>query len=384
MPTSKPRLNRGTIVVVGPFPPPVHGMAKNTAAIAEELRRYCHVSVADISPGRLERGLVYHVTTVVKVLRAFCVIAANWAAPDRRLYVPVQAGLGTYYTIAVVTLARLLGYKTFVHHRSFAYINRRVKRIAALTRSAGSKTVHIFLCPSMKQQYCRHYPTARNCLVVSNARYIDPIAHLPDSSAAGLRLGHLSNLGPEKGLDDVLETTRRLLTKGVNVRLILAGPPKTPKDAKKIKAAKEEFGDALDYRGPVYGEHKNTFYSEIDVFLFPTRYIHEAQPNVVLEAMSFGVPTISYARGCVANDLKRGGGVSVPTSADFIDTSLPILIEWEGDQERLLMAKKTALARAFELKTVAEKQFERFIEAITGVKFGGGTDLPPRLVPLDK
>ena len=48
-----------------------------------------------------------------------------------------------------------------------------------------------------------------------------------------------------------------------------------------IPAGQYEFGDVMEYRGPVYGEDKRSFFMDIDVFLFPTIYENEAQPLVM-------------------------------------------------------------------------------------------------------
>ena len=90
-------------------------------------------------------------------------------------------------------------------------------------------------------------------------------------------------------------------------------------------------------------------------------------------AMSFGVPSVTFARGWIVGDLAESGGVLVPTSEDFANESLPILIAWEKDRRRLLMAKQKALARAIELRTIAETQHDYFIEMVAGKKLGAGT-----------
>lgn len=365
-----------TVIVVGPLPPPVHGSAKNTAIIAGKLQDRCNVIVVDISPGSLKRWSFYHVVKIIKVLQALFVIIVQASPLDTKLYIPADAGFGTYYTITIVTLARFLGYKIFIHHRSFAYIDKRVTRMALLTRCAGSEAVHIFLCRDMKRRYLDNYPASQKALILSNGAYIKPISQIITSSFDGLRLGHLSNLGSDKGLDEVLETTRCLIAHDVKTHLVLAGPTVTTEDTQKIERAVIEFGKALDYRGAVYGEDKDRFYEDIDVFLFPTRYANEAQPNVLLEAMSFGVPSISFARGCVVGDLSQGGGIAVPTSDNFVQECLPILIDWEKNRDRLLCAKEKALARAFELRSAGVKELEKFIDTVVGTKFGNGGKRP--------
>ena len=354
------------IIVIGPLPPPMHGMAKNTALIAEELRARYDVTVADTSPGALTRSLGYHLTKITKFARAIVLLILRALSKAPRLYLPADAGLGMYYTIILATLARLTGYRIFIHHRSFAYLDHRRWAMSLLTRCAGAKAIHLLLCPTMSRQFQDLYPHAVRKATVSNAWCIEPAARLPDRPSGVLRLGHLSNLSREKGLSDVLATFRELLARGTAARLVLAGPEATPEAAAMLSSARSEFGASLDYRGPVYGEDKDRFYVDIDVFLFPTRYRDEAQPNVIFEAMASGVPAISYGRGCIAGDLVGSGGVVVPTDGDFTAAALPMLLHWARNENSLLEAKRRALARARTLKDQALSEFRLFVETLSG------------------
>ena len=72
----------------------------------------------------------------------------------------------------------------------------------------------------------------------------------------------------------------------------------------------------LEYRGALYGADKDAFFEAIDVFIFPTRYKNEAQPTVIFEAMSRGVPILSYERGCIKGQV-GGAGAVFDQKADF-------------------------------------------------------------------
>jgi len=358
------RTDLSTVVVIGPFPPPMHGMANATASMAEQLRSRCNLQVANISPGGLRRGALYHLVKVARVSRAVLLLLRHTGAKGATLYIPADAGLGMYYTTLFSILARLFRYKIFIHHHSFAYIDKRARRMAVLVRCAGREAVHIFLCPCMERRFRNHYPSAPRYMPLSNAWHITPADTPPMRTDNFLVLGHLSNLGPEKGLYDVLETFRVMLAQNKKVQLILAGPPTTTETRKKIEEAKKEFGDALDYRGPVYGTDKDKFYRSIDVFLFPTHYSNEAQPYVVFEAMSYGVPSICYARGCLAGDLQEGGGLAVPVDANFVDAAVSHLAEWENNSAGLHDARTRSLARAHSHKAQASAEFQTLVDHI--------------------
>ena len=343
-------------------------MSKNTALVADALGALTRATRADIASDVFAPGLLQHLLKLAKVLRALGVLVIRRLASTRCLYAPSAAGPGMVHTTAMVLLALVLGYRVFLHHRSFSYIDAKSWRMALLARIGGGRVVHVFLCDCMRDLYVANYPQAENAIVVSNATHIEPVEELPPAALQGLRLGHMSNLCEEKGLDTVLAVTRRLVAAGLDVKLVLAGPPVGPKDTEKIDLAKAELGEVLEYRGPVYGADKIPFFSDIDVFLFPSMYAHEAQPNVVFEAMAFGVPTVSYARSCIAEVLADGGGIAIPTDEDFVAGACSILEAWNADPRLLAEARRRALADAVSQKRRADVQFEAFIRLLSGLE----------------
>ncbi len=55
-------------------------------------------------------------------------------------------------------------------------------------------------------------------------------------------------------------------------------------------AVEPEFRKLLEaagyasYLGPIYGDAKTAFYGNLDVLLFPSNYVNEAEPLVIHEA----------------------------------------------------------------------------------------------------
>jgi len=357
------------IVVAGRLPPPIDGMARVTALVLDRLRQEGPVRVADLSPGYNGRGPLYHLAKASRVLWAMLLLWAGAMKEDKRLYMPADAGLGSYYTTVLLGFARLLGYTLFVHHHSFAYITRHARRMALLTRVAGPECRHILLCPMMLARFQARYPAARRSLVLSNAIFSPPAAEpAPLSHRDGvLRLGHLSNLCTDKGLDTLFSLLRALRDQGLPAKLVLAGPGLGRMDNALIAAGLYEFGDAVEYRGPIDGAEKAAFYRDIDVFVFPTRYRNEAQPLVLFEAMAAGVPVLAHARGCIGNDVgATQAGAAIPVDEDFVTAALPILKRWADDRDALHRAAESALSRAHAAHEQSREGLERVIALLTG------------------
>lgn len=357
------------VVVTGRLPPPVDGMSRVTALVLDRLRERLRgrgsVEVADLSPGWNGGGLGYHRRKIGRVLATMGRLAGGVRRADRRFYMPVDSGWGALYTTALAGTARLFGYERTLHHHSFATIAKPTWRMRLLTKVAGEDCTHVLLCPAMQMRFQRIYPAARTCMTMSNAIFSPPDAAPRRPRAAGpLRIGHLSNLCDDKGLDTLFTLLRALQVAGVEARLVLAGPGLKPSDNAMIAAGLMAFDGAVEYRGPLGGADKDAFYRDIDVFVFPTRYRNEAQPLVLFEAMAAGVPVIAHDRGCIGSDIPRDGLVA--QGADFVAAALPILSAWDADRDSLATASMQTLSRARVAFEAGRSGLDALLDRIAG------------------
>ncbi len=352
------------IVVSARLPPPTDGMSRVTALVLDRLRSRGNVEVADLSPGWNGGGTRYHAMKAFRVLLAGLRLAAGVTQPDRRFYMPADSGLGIFYTTALVGAARLFGYERTLHHHSFATISKPTWRMSLLTRVAGEDCTHVLLCPAMQMRFQALYPAARTAMTMSNAIFTPPEPRPRRRKDGPLRIGHLSNLCTDKGLDTLFTLLRALQVEGVAAKLILAGPGIGRMDNALVAAGLVAFDGNVEYRGPVEGEAKAEFYRDIDVFAFPTRYKNEAQPLVLFEAMAAGVPVLAYERGCIGSDIPRPGLVT--QDQNFVEAVLPTLRRWAGDRDALALASEQAHARARAAYEASHAGFEAVLERIAG------------------
>lgn len=57
--------------------------------------------------------------------------------------------------------------------------------------------------------------------------------------------------------------------------------------------AAPDLAEVVDYRGFLSGEAKHEAFLAADFFVFPTRYIAEAQPVNLIEAMAYDLPVVT-------------------------------------------------------------------------------------------
>jgi glycosyltransferase involved in cell wall biosynthesis len=312
---------RVTVVVLGPLPPPQHGAARVTAAFADLFGDRPHVALRTFDTSAAGRtGARYHAVRLRTHLYAAVFLASARASGPRVLYVGGAGGWGLLHQLVVVAVAKARGFTVAFHHHSYAYLGRRAAPAAALVRVLGRHDVHIVLCDRMADDLSRRYAPRGRVVTLSNAAFTAIPPPPPARDGAPYAIGHLSNLSAAKGLGQTITAMRRLLAERPDARAALAGPAAAESDRARIDALTREFPGRATYHGALPHEDVAAFLGGLDLFLFPSRYRHEAEPLVVLEALAAGTPVLAYDVGCLGS---MGGGVTtVEPSADFAEAVL--------------------------------------------------------------
>ena len=311
------------LLVVGAFPPPMGGAAKTTWDVYQELRkRSATVRALDGSVGGVahQGSVSYHLRRLAKFLRNLPPLAFSPRADT--CYMLCNAGYGMLYNLPQVAVLRLRGTKMFIHHHSYAYITGRSQIMRLLLWLLGSKAVHVFGDEAMSAAFARTYGRNLLCRHISNAATMDVMPEqLPprDPDTRGeVHVGYLSNLCHEKGFDVVAGVFEQLAAESPDYRFEIAGPPMTPHDEALLARVRRTLGGRLTYHGPVRGAAKLAFFSRLDVFVFPTRFRQEAQPNVIYEALAAGAVVIATKRAGIPAMLNGFPSRVLPEEGDLV------------------------------------------------------------------
>lgn len=331
---------KSPVLMIGPFPPPVHGFAEITRALAAQLEASPGVMRVNTASA-LKPALLRHIAQILRNLRAGGQVVRAPARGQHLLSLGCNAGWGLLYTLFHAALARGAGLNVALHHHSYAYINRRTNLMAMLCRIGGPRLTHVFLAEAMRESFCALYGDGLQTAILPNAMFVPAGGEKPPAPAPGGRpitLGLLSNLDADKGLHDFVATAR-LLHAGASAdraRMVLAGPIRSQSDRALVTQAQSE--GVLTWLGPLYGADKRRFFDDLDIFLFPTRYRHEAQPTVIYEALASGVAVIAFDRGAI-RDQVQDCLAAVPVTEEFapaVLAELARLTDWgPADWERL-------------------------------------------------
>lgn len=357
------------IIIVGPLPPPVHGAALITQRVTDRLAaegfRLLSCSTA---PGKVTARWRYHLNRIAAYLHCWHAILRPRLDSGRSsaVYVSLSGGFGLLYDFVVVALARLRRYNIVLHHHSFSYLARQSRIMRAITGIAGADQLHIALCSRMASSISQRYGANLKTVVVSNLAFFDLAKS--DRPLAGRELrtiGYLSNISRDKGIDRFLDMMAELRSRGSRIAGRIAGPFGDVEIEGYVKRRIGEIG-GIDYVGPVFDDAKDRFLSAVDVLVFPTRYVHEAQPLVIFEAQAAGAIVSASDRGCIPDMVPRE--LLLDSSAADLTKIVDQLLAWEGDASAFSTALEEAGELRVKLREQRQQDFDRFYDVLKPYK----------------
>ena len=140
----------------------------------------------------------------------------------------------------------------------------------------------------------------------------------------------LSNLMPSKGPMEFLKMAKKINRINKNVHFFLAGPKMSNHFFSEINEFihNEDLNDFITLTGSIYGEKKETLFTENDIFVFPT---HDDTFGLVnLEAMRAGLPIVTSDEGSIPEVVIDGvnGFIIDPKDIDMLaDRVLKLIID---------------------------------------------------------
>ena len=359
-----------SLLMVGPFPPPLHGLSKVNEAVAQALHSAgVEPEIEDTAASTLDRSLSARLGRLALAFDGLARMAIRRNLHGGTLYMSVSGGWGKVYEVGFVLLARLRGMRVFLHHHSFAYLSRYSRLARVLALAAGERAVHVVQSPGMAKLLGSMYGVNR-VVPVSNAVFL--MGEEPEARVRRcLRtIGFISNIAEEKGIFEFLDLAEAVREADLPLRVPLAGPFQ---DARTERLVRERLSGLpeVEYVGPRYGREKEEFFASIDALVFPTRYVNEAEPLVCHEAMSRGIPVIACGRGCIPEIVGDECGLVVDPAESFVPGAMARIEEWVGDPVAFEAASRAAARRFREIYADNQRRWEALLAEMTGSDTAG-------------
>lgn len=368
-------------LMIGPFPPPVHGAGLVTEATANLVAASgIRARRLSTSPGTLHRGLTYHIRRLRACLIAL--VAILTASRATKTYLVLSGGWGLAYDLILTVAARLRGFEIVFHHHSFAYLDRRSPLMATIIALAGHHQHHIVLCSAMARKLSERYANCGAVTVVSNAIHLP--AASPSPRAGPLRtIGFLANLTRDKGIDTFIDLAALLRARGLATKAVIAGPAAEAGITDLLQNAQERLG-GIEWLGPVHGKARESFFAQIDLLVLPSRYANEAQPLVIIEAQDRAIPVAASQRGSIATMLLDDPGLRLDPLASNLSSLVETIIALSSDSEAMADLRRRTLVLARDRRRCGNAQREQLVALLAPTTAPATNPLPRdgRRLPL--
>lgn len=324
--------------------------------------------VINVAANGLDRSLLSRVLRMRRVFWGVVKLAASTGMSGKALYMSVSGGYGQCYEVLFCLVARMKKMRLFLHHHSFSYIDRPNLLARILFLSAGRSAVHVGLSRQMAVRLEGAY-SIRNAVSVSNAAFL---TRRNQCSIRGglMTIGFLGNICKEKGVFEFLGVCEAAQQQGIDLRGILAGPFQDVHTEMKVRAVMGRVA-SVEYVGPRYGADKDRFFDKIDVLVFPTRYINEAEPVTIHEAMRAGVPVIAFGRGAIPEIVGDDCGLVVSQRDPFVSAAMNKIRWWQDNPSDFIAASRAAVERFVKIRANSAAQLEKLMVDLSGLNDAG-------------
>jgi glycosyltransferase involved in cell wall biosynthesis len=150
---------------------------------------------------------------------------------------------------------------------------------------------------------------------------------------------------------------------GIKYHLRIAGPFCDAAARDLLDRFTEDHSNC-EWIGPVHASAKVLFFQTIDCLLFPSNYVNEAQPLVLLEAAASGVPWIASSIGSIpdlANQLEQK---TAPAGTAFVQHAVRTIQTWALEPRSIAQAKQATAAAARRAAMESKKQWVALLDLV--------------------
>jgi glycosyltransferase involved in cell wall biosynthesis len=361
--------NRETVLIIGPTPPPAHGISVLTELLVRsDLKgsfEVVHLDTADRrtldNVGRFELENV--------ALALYHGARFLWLLLRRRpalVYLPVsESRLGFLRDCLFLVPCRVFGIPLVLHlhggqldtlYAQGGAVFRWLMRFCFNHAARG-----IVLSESFRKKFDWLVEDERVRVVYNGIpltiyealKKKDPLK--PGSTTRTVLF--LGVLIESKGFFDLLRAVPLILKRTNDVRFVFVGDTSFPEAERAREWVQEHSLDPyVSFLGTKSGDEKTQVFLESDVFAFPTWYPLEGQPVAMIEAMAAGLPVVTTRHATIPDILGEDGALYV-NRQDPADIAEKLLRLLEDESLR---------------KSMGQKNQNRFLQWHTADKFATG------------
>lgn len=343
--TQKPK-----ILMIAPLPPPIHGSAMMTKYIKDSdiINQNFKLDWVNLSTSRRMDEIGKN--PIKKIGRFISSFFQTWLKLISNRYSACYLaitchGIGFLKDFPFIMLCKLFGNKIIIHqHNKGMSVDADKKLYKPLLKYAYSKATVILLS-------WRLYPDIAKIVSRTQVKICPngiPVANqYPKAENQVPRILFLSNLIESKGVITLLDACKILKDSNIDFQCDFIGgeTSEIPKWRFIDEVIKRNLEKNVTYLGCRFGDEKYRHLANCDIFVFPTNYLNECFPLVILEAMQ---------QKCAIVTTDVGG---IP---DIIRNDKSGIIVHVNDPSELAAKIKYLITNPLKRKELAETAFKDF------------------------
>lgn len=360
---TKPRL-----VVVGPLPPPVHGVTVSTSLVLANsvLHDAFTVTHLDTSDHRSGANIGRWDLTNVRIgVGNLIGLAKALRGNPGTLYLPISQASGAFLRDSIfIQFAAARGWRVAVHLRGSEILPFLRAQRMSYQRWAQSSLAKVtsaaVMGESLRDVFGPLVPASR-IVVVPNGT--------PRNESNGVSRDRrtvlfLSNLRRRKGVVEAMDAARLLSERVPEARFVFAGAWEDAALEQELREMAKPLGERIAFRPALSTTERDLLLASTGVLLFPPRD-PEGHPRVVLEAIAAGMPVVATRRGAIAETIEDGvsGFVLAEPRPEALADRLSRLLE----DDRLYDSMSRAALARYEERFTQEAADRRLAEWLLDV-----------------
>jgi glycosyltransferase involved in cell wall biosynthesis len=360
----KPRL-----LVVGPLPPPYHGVTVSTSLVLANphLCRHFELDHLDTSDHRGQANIgSWDIRNVGYACLAIVSLVPHLRGRPGVMYLPIsQSAPGFLRDSLLIQAASLARWRVAVHLRGSEFRDfyrnapNLLRRWIRLTLNQVSS---VAVMGSSLRWVVDGLVPAERVAVVPNGT---PEPSVRSTESDGQTVLFLSNLRRRKGVVEAMEAALRVLRARPTARFIFAGVWESPELEFELRDRAAPLDGRIVFLPAVAGSEKDALLASASVLLFPPPE-PEGHPRVVLEAMAHGLPVVTTDRGAIAETVVDGktGFVLTDPEPENLAARVALLLDDSHLRRRMGQAARAAYLERF----TQEHADRRLAEWLTEVR----------------